>query len=101
MCLPPLSVFHPWYVSPVLWTWASVVPACSLNVDALRLMNERLGAVDASTDDRWTVGASRVGACYVASVGRVRVAGACPQEAVALACECAVSERGRAEAVRV
>ena len=27
--------------------------------------------------------------------------GPCPLEAVALACECAVSERGRAEAVRV
>ena len=34
-----------------------------------------------------TVSVSRVGACYVASVGRVRVAGACPLASLALACE--------------
>ena len=39
------------------------------------------------TNDSETVGVSRVGACYVASVGRVRVAGACPLGALAQACE--------------
>jgi hypothetical protein len=34
-----------------------------------------------------SVGVVQVGACYVASVGRVRVAGACPLVALAQACE--------------
>jgi hypothetical protein len=42
-----------------------------------------------------TVSVSRIGACYVASVGRVRVAGACPLGALALACEWAMVRRVR------
>lgn len=37
--------------------------------------------------DRSMVGVVRVGRGYIASVGRVRVAGACPLGALALACE--------------
>ena len=39
------------------------------------------------TNDPDTVSVSRVGARYVASVGRVQVAGACPLASLALACE--------------
>ncbi len=39
------------------------------------------------TNDSETVSVSRVGRGYVASVGRVRVAGACPLASLALACE--------------
>ena len=39
------------------------------------------------TNDPETVSVSRVGTCYVASIGRVRVAGACPLRALADACE--------------
>jgi len=48
-----------------------------------------------TTNDPETVDVRQVGACYIASVGRVRVAGACPLGALALACEWAMVRRVR------
>ena len=45
------------------------------------------GERKASTNDSESVSVSRVGGVYVASVGRVRVAGACPLLSLAQACE--------------
>ena len=60
-----------------------------------RVHLERVHRLERTWNDLERVSVSRVGACYVASVGRVRVAGACPLGVLALACEWAMVRRVR------